>query len=247
MLGHPLAQVVARRQHVDHAGRKHSLRQFAHPEGGQRGVGRRLEDHRVASVERRAQGSQRQRGGRVPGRDDADDAQRPIVQLDAAPVILEEHLDRDFDAHHAVGQGGAPARIPPRTGRRACPARGSAVRPVRPCARAGGPGTAGSAPRAPRRTVRASRRTPAGRPATACSRCSRPAAGAMANTSSVAGSMTSMISSPATNWPSIVSAKSSWNCILAAVSAIEISPLHPFRPNRVGFARATILHRPGGR
>ena len=111
VLGHPLPQVVARRQHVDHAGRKDRLRQLAHPERGQRSIGRRFEDHRVAGVERRAQRPQRQRGRRIPGRDDGDDAQRPVVQFDAAVVVFKQNLDRDFDARHAVGLGGSPLEL----------------------------------------------------------------------------------------------------------------------------------------
>ena len=73
----------------------------------ERRVRRRFQDHRVARVERRHERPERQVHGRVPRRDDADDAERPVAQLDVLVVVVGEHLDGNLDADHAVRLRGA--------------------------------------------------------------------------------------------------------------------------------------------
>ena len=107
MLRHPGAELVAAREHVDDAGREHVLHDLADLQRRERRVRRRLQDHRVARVERRHERAERQIHGRVPRRDDADDAERPVAQLDVLVVVVGEHLDGNLDADHAVGLRGA--------------------------------------------------------------------------------------------------------------------------------------------
>ena len=107
MRRHRGAELVAAGQDVDDAGGEDLVQELADFQRRERRVRRRFQDDRVARVERRHERPQRQVHGRIPRRDDADDTERPVTQLDVLVVVVGDDLDGNLDADHAVGLRGA--------------------------------------------------------------------------------------------------------------------------------------------
>src|SRR5690606_26310967 len=111
VLGHPSAELVAAGEHVDDARRKDLPRDLAELQRRERRIRRRLQHDRVARVERGYERPEREIHRGVPRRDDPDDPERPILQLDAALVVVDQHLDRNLDRDHAVRLRRAPVDL----------------------------------------------------------------------------------------------------------------------------------------
>src|ERR671925_196708 len=94
---HPLAELVAAADDVQHAGRKERSKELGEPERRQRRERRRLEDDGVPGAERGRDLPEGEREREVPGRDRRDDAERaPDDLCERLPqrlsLLLREHL-----------------------------------------------------------------------------------------------------------------------------------------------------------
>ncbi len=90
--GHPLAELVAAGDDVEHARREDLAEDLAHQQGAAGREGRRLEDHRVAGQQGRGDLPGRQDDREVPGGDGGDDAHRTAHHLGVGRGVVLDDL-----------------------------------------------------------------------------------------------------------------------------------------------------------
>jgi hypothetical protein len=100
MLGHPASELVAAREHVEHAARQRVARHLAHQQRGERRIGRRLQHHRVAGVKPVRDLVRGEDDRKIPRRDGADHADRMIDQLDPVLAVVADHLGFELGRAH---------------------------------------------------------------------------------------------------------------------------------------------------
>src|SRR5436190_6239736 len=102
MRGHPRAKIVAAGKDVQDAGRENVAGDLSHLQCRKRGVRRGFLKRCIAGVQRLRDTAHRNRNRNVPRRDDADDAQWSIAQLDATLCIVTQDLGGNFQSAKAL-------------------------------------------------------------------------------------------------------------------------------------------------
>jgi len=103
MRAHPLPAIIVAGKNIDHAWGKDIAQQLSELERAHRCVGRGLEHHGIAGVERHGQRAGGQIDRCVPRCDHADHAERQVVQFDAALRIIDNQFTLNRDRRDALG------------------------------------------------------------------------------------------------------------------------------------------------
>src|SRR5919109_242808 len=102
---HPLAELVAAADDVQHAGRKERSKELGEPERRQRRERRRLEDDGVPGAERGRDLPEGEREREVPGRDRRDDAERAPDDLDERVLVVLDDLPGQLELGEVAQPG----------------------------------------------------------------------------------------------------------------------------------------------